>query len=315
MIATQDGILAASTARSQEPPERRAVAAAEKEPSATIMVVVRGQLFRDGIQSVLQSPDRLIIADCETLGHVASKLDTLPTPDLFVVGSGSEPMFELLASIRKLRQRVPEAKWLVLSPRTDSHMLRETLDAGVDGLLHEDSPGEVLRLLTRLVLLGHSFVPASLARVLSGQAATPGTQSLHQDIDREASDTFVSPSLDITNTLTARASAESSPARSEVAPQLPSGLIPDRNASSGNPEGRRQIELSARENEILGCLVSGHSNKIIARKLDIAEATVKVHVKGLLRKMQVSNRTQAAIRAIKFPSVAVMAATTDGMGK
>jgi two-component system nitrate/nitrite response regulator NarL len=61
---------------------------------------------------------------------------------------------------------------------------------------------------------------------------------------------------------------------------------------------RRQIELSDRENEILGCLVSGLSNKVIARQLNIAEATVKVHVKGLLRKMQVSNRTQAAILAL-----------------
>ena len=37
---------------------------------------------------------------------------------------------------------------------------------------------------------------------------------------------------------------------------------------------------------------------MIARELQIAEATVKVHVKGLLRKMQVSNRTQAAICAL-----------------
>ena len=308
MVATQDGILAASTACSQDPPERRVVAAAEKEPSATIMVVVRGQLFRDGIQSVLQSSDRRIIADCETLDHVAAKLDTLPTPDLFVVGGGgSDQMIELLASIRRLRQWVPQAKWLVLTPRTDPQLLRQALEAGVDGLLLEDSPGEVLRLLTRLVLLGHSFVPASLARVLSGQATT-------MDIERE-SGTPVSPSLDTSNTLNTWASAEPSPARPDFTSHLRSGMVPDRNDSAGNPEGRRQIELSARENEILGCLVSGHSNKIIARKLDIAEATVKVHVKGLLRKMQVSNRTQAAIRAIKFPTVSFMPPPADGIGK
>jgi two-component system nitrate/nitrite response regulator NarL len=78
--------------------------------------------------------------------------------------------------------------------------------------------------------------------------------------------------------------------------------VPDQVATYGDGDGRRQTELSDRENEILGCLVSGHSNKTIARKLDIAEATVKVHVKGLLRKMQVSNRTQAAVRALKFTS-------------
>jgi two-component system nitrate/nitrite response regulator NarL len=41
--------------------------------------------------------------------------------------------------------------------------------------------------------------------------------------------------------------------------------------------------------------VNGLSNKTIARELDIAEATVKVHVKGLLRKTQMANRTQAAV--------------------
>lgn len=63
-------------------------------------------------------------------------------------------------------------------------------------------------------------------------------------------------------------------------------------------ERERTVMFSEREQQILQCLVSGFSNKAIARKLHIAEATVKVHVKGLLRKVQVSNRTQAAIWAL-----------------
>ena len=54
-------------------------------------------------------------------------------------------------------------------------------------------------------------------------------------------------------------------------------------------------QLSPRENSILRCLIEGDSNKCIARKIDIAEATVKVHVKAILRKIRVQNRTQAAI--------------------
>jgi DNA-binding NarL/FixJ family response regulator len=54
-------------------------------------------------------------------------------------------------------------------------------------------------------------------------------------------------------------------------------------------------QLSAREKSILRCLIEGDSNKCIARKIDIAEATVKVHVKAILRKIRVQNRTQAAI--------------------
>lgn len=54
-------------------------------------------------------------------------------------------------------------------------------------------------------------------------------------------------------------------------------------------------QLSPREKLILRCLIEGDSNKSIARKMDIAEATVKVHVKAILRKIRVHNRTQAAI--------------------
>jgi two-component system nitrate/nitrite response regulator NarL len=53
--------------------------------------------------------------------------------------------------------------------------------------------------------------------------------------------------------------------------------------------------LSPREKSILRHLINGDSNKCIARKIDITEATVKVHVKAILRKIRVQNRTQAAI--------------------
>jgi two-component system nitrate/nitrite response regulator NarL len=56
--------------------------------------------------------------------------------------------------------------------------------------------------------------------------------------------------------------------------------------------------ITAREAEILRCLVDGAPNKMIARKLDVAEATVKVHVKAILRKIGATNRTQAAMWAI-----------------
>jgi two-component system nitrate/nitrite response regulator NarL len=56
--------------------------------------------------------------------------------------------------------------------------------------------------------------------------------------------------------------------------------------------------LSPREQEILQALVTGASNKMIAIKLGITEATVKVHLKTLLRKIDVNNRTQAAIWAM-----------------
>ena len=62
--------------------------------------------------------------------------------------------------------------------------------------------------------------------------------------------------------------------------------------------GSCALPLSARHKSILSCLIEGDSNKIIARKMNIAEATVKVHVKAILRRIHVHNRTQAAIWAM-----------------
>ncbi|TWC07536.1 LuxR family two component transcriptional regulator [Bradyrhizobium macuxiense] len=60
-------------------------------------------------------------------------------------------------------------------------------------------------------------------------------------------------------------------------------------------DDRLARQLSPREISILQCLIEGDSNKCIARKINIAEATVKVHIKAILRKIRVQNRTQAAI--------------------
>jgi len=87
------------------------------------------------------------------------------------------------------------------------------------------------------------------------------------------------------------------------------GILRDASASSARPSRvdanippeREMIagpQLSPREIAVLGCLVEGSPNKVIARRVDMAEATVKVHVKAILRKIRVKNRTQAAIWAI-----------------
>ena len=55
--------------------------------------------------------------------------------------------------------------------------------------------------------------------------------------------------------------------------------------------------LSPREREILLLIARGDSNKLIARELDIAETTVKIHVQHILRKLGLSSRVQAAVYA------------------
>jgi two-component system nitrate/nitrite response regulator NarL len=67
-------------------------------------------------------------------------------------------------------------------------------------------------------------------------------------------------------------------------------------------DDRLAQQLSPREVSIVHCLIEGDSNKCIARKIKIAEATVKVHIKAILRKIRVQNRTQAAIWGLNHRS-------------
>lgn len=57
--------------------------------------------------------------------------------------------------------------------------------------------------------------------------------------------------------------------------------------------------LTPRELQVLRSLVKGLSNKMIARQFDISEGTVKVHVKNLLKKLQLRSRTEAAVWAVR----------------
>ena len=58
-------------------------------------------------------------------------------------------------------------------------------------------------------------------------------------------------------------------------------------------------ELTPRETEILGLLAEGQSNKVIARNLGISDGTVKLHVKAILRKLNVHSRVEAAVLAVE----------------
>jgi two-component system, NarL family, nitrate/nitrite response regulator NarL len=71
-----------------------------------------------------------------------------------------------------------------------------------------------------------------------------------------------------------------------------------RSPAENRPDANLTEELSRQERRILECLAAGYANKQIARELDLAEATVKTHVRNTLRKIKVANRTQAAIWAI-----------------
>ena len=59
-------------------------------------------------------------------------------------------------------------------------------------------------------------------------------------------------------------------------------------------------KLTRRQREVIVMLGQGASNKDIAQSLDLVEATVKIHVQGILRKLNLSSRVQAALLAVKY---------------
>ncbi|CAN7636817.1 response regulator transcription factor [Pararhizobium sp. LjRoot235] len=81
---------------------------------------------------------------------------------------------------------------------------------------------------------------------------------------------------------------------SYVAPTLSAKLLSNRSQASAN-QSELVANLTAREHEVLHLVASGMSNKLVARKLDLQEKTVKHHMTQIMAKLGVTNRTEAAM--------------------
>jgi two-component system nitrate/nitrite response regulator NarL len=87
---------------------------------------------------------------------------------------------------------------------------------------------------------------------------------------------------------------------SVISPEMAGKLMRQvRAGAPGTPATQPADVLSPREREILQRLAKGGSNKEIARDLDLAESTVKIHVQHILRKLGLNSRVQAAVWAIE----------------
>lgn len=82
----------------------------------------------------------------------------------------------------------------------------------------------------------------------------------------------------------------------ELAPVL-ARVVQGQGAKAADPSPFS--DLTPRESEILGLLAEGQSNKVIARHLGISDGTVKLHVKAILRKLNVHSRVEAAVMAVE----------------
>lgn len=87
-----------------------------------------------------------------------------------------------------------------------------------------------------------------------------------------------------------------------VAPELATVLarvVQGEAEEEGGAPASPFAELTPRELEILCLLAEGQSNKVIARNLGISDGTVKLHVKAILRKLDVHSRVEAAVMAVE----------------
>ena len=87
-----------------------------------------------------------------------------------------------------------------------------------------------------------------------------------------------------------------------MSPQMTSKLV--RGLQTGGaevvlPQAAVKDKVSPREREVLALLARGASNKEMARELQLAESTIKIHVQNILRKLNLSSRVQAAVYAVE----------------
>ena len=226
-----------------------------------LLVVDDHTLFRRGLIALLLQDGRFeVVAQAADIGQALRCVEH-GVPDLILLDNHL-PGVRGVDGIGALRAAFPGASVLMLTVSENEDDLAAALQAGADGYLLKTVETEQLC--------------ESIVKVLAGESV----------VSPEMMTKFVSVFRGKQTHAGAVVAESSSPALSQV-PVVASG--------SANLD-----LLSAREREILALIAQGSSNKAIARKLDIAETTVKIHVQHIFRKLQLSSRVQAAVFAAGF---------------
>lgn len=224
-----------------------------------LLVVDDHTLFRRGLIALLSQDPRFHVAgEAGDMGEALRCVEHA-RPDLILLDNHLPGVLGV-DGIASLKDAAPAARILMLTVSENEDDLAAALQAGADGYLLKTV--ELDRLSEFIV------------KVLAGESV-------------------VSPEM-MTKLVTAFRAKPSFPLGETAAPQAgamgvePVPLAQDRSGMA---------LLSAREREVLALIAHGDSNKVIARQLDIAETTVKIHVQHILRKLQLSSRVQAAVYA------------------
>jgi two-component system, NarL family, nitrate/nitrite response regulator NarL len=234
-----------------------------KAKIATVLVGPK-TLYREGLAQLLSDtgyrPSNIVTGVSDLVS------DRLPRQGelLFVVGTeGSSAPHAAFSELALIRDQFPQARVVVLGGSFDAGAVLAALRAGANGYVLNTTTRQALIAALDLVMCGETVLPSEFARAMHERrnevAATPANHAATEEISH----------FDRLGAL-----------RGSDQPHL---------------EARR---LSRKEMTVLSRLRLGDSNKTIARTVGIAEATVKAHVKAILRKVGVKNRTQAAMWAL-----------------
>ena len=249
----------ASRPVAQQPPSSTGVShCGEQCRSIPTLIVEKSPLFRAGLQHILAASPFPVTTSCSSLSELSDEvLGDRPGVLLISLYKEVPAPMQQLASLSERGLHI-----FVLTERFHPEELVAALTAGVAGyFLKDEVSSDVLVKALELGLLGEVIISKSLTK------APKEWMQLQPDA--------VS-TVQVRNT----------------------GLA-DGQPQAGNDAAQTDNvwRLSNRQETILELLGQGASNKHIARQLNIAEATVKVHVKGVYRKIGVNNRTQAALWA------------------
>ena len=227
-------------------------------PPIQLLLVDDHTLFRRGLKALLQQDERFSVA--AEAGDVGEALRCLAQqrPDVILLDNHL-PGVRGVDAIPALKEAAPAARVLMLTVSENENDLAAALQAGADGYLLKTVESDQLCETIVKVVDGESVIsPEMMTKLVAVFRSRPS----------------------------AAPAAPPSPPVSAPAP-----LEPAREAAAGADL------LSPREREILLLIARGDSNKLIARELDIAETTVKIHVQHILRKLGLSSRVQAAVYA------------------
>jgi two-component system nitrate/nitrite response regulator NarL len=239
----------------------------------TIPVVITHPctLFREGLRQILIGAQFRPVLTAATVED-ALACDPCSTPSCVWLVALEKFDTSSFDSLRRLSMSSPHLTVVVLADCYTPDDVWAALEAGASGFLDHDICREGLIKALELIVLGETVVPAQFLHTVLKRLVGEGTNQ-------------APPAL-------AGATSSISCAVSPV----PNDTVPAESARAVD-YARLAPHLSNREIAILRLFMKGASNKVIARQLEIAEATVKVHNKAILRKLQLQNRTQAAVWA------------------